>query len=97
MPDLRLDDGTRLSDRTRTGRALLVDLAGDDRLAALAERYAGRLELVRGRADGAGADGLLIRPNGFVAWASAAGAPVGQGPEAALTRWLGKGTGPSDG
>ncbi|MER7767024.1 FAD-dependent monooxygenase [Kitasatospora sp. NPDC096140] len=105
VPDLRLDDGTRLSDRTRTGRALLVDLAGDDRLAALAalaERYAGRLELVRGRAEGVrtegvGADGLLVRPDGFVAWVSVAGDPVGPGPEAALTRWLGKGTGPSDG
>ena len=49
MPDLRLDDGTRLCDHAHEGRALLVDLAGDDRLAALAKRYAGRVELVRGR------------------------------------------------
>ncbi|MGW7522522.1 FAD-dependent monooxygenase [Streptomyces sp. NPDC054783] len=94
MPNLRLDDGTWLSDRTHEGRALLVDLAGDDRLAALAKPYAGRLELVRGGSDGAGANSLLVRPDGFVAWASAASDPVGL--EAALTRWLGDGTGRSD-
>ncbi|MER7581205.1 FAD-dependent monooxygenase [Kitasatospora sp. NPDC097691] len=100
VPDLRLDDGTRLSDHTRAGRALLVDLGGNDRPAApaerYAERYAGRLELVRGRADGVGANGLLVRADGFVAWASTAGDPVGPGGlEAALIRWLGDGTGRS--
>jgi 2-polyprenyl-6-methoxyphenol hydroxylase-like FAD-dependent oxidoreductase len=97
-PDLRLDDGTRLSDQARHGRALLVDLAGDDRLAALAGPYDGRLELVRGRrdgadraddADGAGASRLLVRPDGFVAWASADDATHVAGLEAALQRWLG--------
>lgn len=90
MPDLRLEDGTRLSDHTQKGRALLVDLAGDDRLAVLAAPYTGRLELVRGSSDDAGLSGLLVRPDGFVAWASAAGDPAGL--EAALARWLGEGT-----
>ncbi|HEY5395303.1 MAG TPA: hypothetical protein VIL16_07885, partial [Trebonia sp.] len=52
MPDLRLDDGIRLCDHARHGRALLVDLAGDDQLAALAKRYAERVQLVRGHPDG---------------------------------------------
>jgi 2-polyprenyl-6-methoxyphenol hydroxylase-like FAD-dependent oxidoreductase len=90
MPSLRLDDGTRLSDHAHAGRALLVDLAGDDRLAALAWPYAGRLELVRGRCDGAGIGGLLVRPDGFVAWAAADGANDLAGLEATLTRWLGE-------
>ena len=92
MPDLRLDDGTRLSDHTRDGRTLLVDLAGDDRLAGAAAPYAGRAQLVRGRcdaADGAGVTGLLVRPDGFVAWASGDGAADLSGLEAALERWLG--------
>jgi hypothetical protein len=89
MPDLRLDDGTRLADHAHQGRALLVDLAGDDEPAALAKPYAGRLELVRGSSDGAGLSGLLVRPDGFVAWASADGASDPAGLEAALTRWLG--------
>jgi 2-polyprenyl-6-methoxyphenol hydroxylase-like FAD-dependent oxidoreductase len=92
MPNLRLDDGTRLADHTHEGRALLVDLAGDDQLAALAKPYAGRLELVRGSSDGAGVSGLLVRPDGFVAWASADGASDPAGLEAALTRWLGDDT-----
>jgi FAD binding domain len=79
----------RLGDHTHEGRALLVDLAGDDQLAALAKPYAGRLELVRGSSDGAGVSGLLVRPGGFVAWASADGASDSAGLEAALTRWLG--------
>jgi 2-polyprenyl-6-methoxyphenol hydroxylase-like FAD-dependent oxidoreductase len=96
MPNLRLDDGTRLADHTHEGRSLLVDLAGDDRLAALAKPYAGRLELVRGRSGGAGVSGLLVRPDGFVAWASADGASDSAGLEAALTRWLGDDTGRSN-
>jgi 2-polyprenyl-6-methoxyphenol hydroxylase-like FAD-dependent oxidoreductase len=88
MPNLRLDDGTRLADHTHEGRALLADLAGDDQLAALAKPYAGRLELVRGSSDGAGVSGLLVRPDGFVAWASADGVSDPAGLEAALTRWL---------
>lgn len=94
-PELRLDDGTRLAEHAREGRALLVDLAGDDRMAALAELYDGRLELVRARISddaesGGGLSGLLVRPDGFVAWA-ADGAHAGDpaGLEVALTRWFG--------
>ncbi len=75
---------------------MLVDLAGDDRLAALAKPNAGRLELVRDRSEGAGVSGLLVRPDGFVAWAAADGASDPAGLEAALTRWLGDDTGRSD-
>ena len=90
MPILRLDDGTHLADHAHDGRALLVDLAGDDKLAALAKPYAGRLDLVRRTAESAGLSGLLVRPDGFVAWASADGDLAGL--EAALTRWLGDDT-----
>ncbi len=89
MPNLRLDDGTRLADHAHEGRALLVDLGGDDRLTAVAKPYAGRLELVRGSSEGARVRGLLVRPDGFVAWASADGAGDTAGLQAALTRWLG--------
>ncbi|HTF07291.1 MAG TPA: FAD-dependent monooxygenase, partial [Asanoa sp.] len=103
-PKLRFDDGTWLADHAHGGRTLLIDLAGDDQLSALAKPYAGRLELVRGAADGVGLSGLLVRPDGFVAWASADGAsdPAGgqersdpgslAGLQAALTRWLGDDT-----
>src|SRR3984957_3350226 len=76
-PDLRLDDGTRLCDHSHQGRAVLVDLAEADRVAVLAPRSTGRLELIRCRRDAAdgthsgasaGLSGLLVRPDGFVAW-----------------------------
>ena len=98
-PDLRLDDGTRLCDHSHQGRAVLVDLAEDDRLAVLAQRYTGRLELIRGRRDAAdgthsgasaGLSGLLVRPDGSVAWASAGGVDDLARLEAALAQWLGR-------
>jgi 2-polyprenyl-6-methoxyphenol hydroxylase-like FAD-dependent oxidoreductase len=92
VPNFWLDDGTRLADHTHEGQALLVDFAGDEQLAALAKPYAGRLELVRGSSDGAGVSGLLVRPDGFVAWASADGASAPVGLKAALARWLGDDT-----
>ncbi|MQY27173.1 FAD-dependent monooxygenase [Nocardia aurantia] len=88
MPELRLDDGTRLTEHARSGRTLLVDLAGDARLPALAAAYPGDLDLIQGRSAGAGSDALLIRPDGFVAWAAASGDLSGL--ETALTRWVGR-------
>jgi 2-polyprenyl-6-methoxyphenol hydroxylase-like FAD-dependent oxidoreductase len=90
MPNLQFDDGTRLADHAHQGRALLVDLGENDELAALAKAHAGRLELVRGSSDGAGVSALLVRPDGFVAWASADGVSDSAGLEDALTRWLGE-------
>jgi 2-polyprenyl-6-methoxyphenol hydroxylase-like FAD-dependent oxidoreductase len=91
MPKIQFDDGTWLADHAHTGRTLLVDLAGDERLSALARPYAGRLDLIRGGADGSGLSGLLVRPDGFVAWASADGASDLAGLKAAVTQWLGDG------
>jgi len=87
-PKLRLDDGTWLADHSHSGRTLLVDLAGDERLSALTEPYGRRLDLVRGTSDGAGLSGLLVRPDGFVAWASFEGTSDLTGLQAALRRWL---------
>jgi 2-polyprenyl-6-methoxyphenol hydroxylase-like FAD-dependent oxidoreductase len=88
-PKLRLDDGTWLADHAHGGRTLLVDLTGGDQLSHLAKPYVGRLDLVRGTADGSGLSGLLVRPDGFVAWAPAEGVSDLAGLQAALTRWLG--------
>ncbi|MGW4591353.1 FAD-dependent monooxygenase [Amycolatopsis thermoflava] len=87
MPKLQLDDGSRLADHARGGQALLADFAGNDELAVLAKAYGTRLKLVRGSAEGSGLSGLLVRPDGFVAWASDAGDTDGL--ETTLTRWLG--------
>jgi 2-polyprenyl-6-methoxyphenol hydroxylase-like FAD-dependent oxidoreductase len=84
-PKLRLDDGTWLADHAHTGRTLLVDLTGGDQLSHLTKPYTGRLNLLRGTADGSGLSGLLVRPDGFVAWAPADGVSDLAGLQTAVT------------
>ncbi|MGF1428679.1 FAD-dependent monooxygenase [Kitasatospora sp. LaBMicrA B282] len=73
------------------GRALLLEMGGDHGLAAVAAGWADRVDLVRAElADDceASVDGLLIRPDGYVAWAG----PADQGPAGlseSLNRWFG--------
>ena len=89
-PDLVLADGTRLAELTRTARPLLLDFTG-----ALGDELRGwtdRVDLVSGQAD-ADATALLIRPDGYVAWATSAAEPDDTERKAlrtALERWFGK-------
>ncbi|MGW2047009.1 FAD-dependent monooxygenase [Streptomyces sp. NPDC001858] len=88
-PDLEFADGTRLADRLHGGRALLLDLAGDPKLRARAEGYGDRVDVrttvAPGRPELAA---LLVRPDGYVAWAATTDGP--EDPlEAALERWFG--------
>jgi 2-polyprenyl-6-methoxyphenol hydroxylase-like FAD-dependent oxidoreductase len=94
-PDLALADGRRLAEHLHDGRTLLVDLAGDAALRAVADGYRGRLHVVTGRCpERLELAGLLVRPDGVVAWAaSASGEP--RGLDASLRRWLGP-PGPAD-
>ncbi|MEU2440058.1 FAD-dependent monooxygenase [Streptomyces rubradiris] len=88
-PDLRLADGTRLGERLRTGRALLLDPAGDAGLRTRAGGYGDRLDVVTAACpDRPGLRGLFVRPDGFVAWASDTAG--GEGLPEALERWLGR-------
>jgi 2-polyprenyl-6-methoxyphenol hydroxylase-like FAD-dependent oxidoreductase len=97
-PDLPLADGTRLADQLHDGRGLLLDLAGDPELRALARGWAGRVLLASVGGPG-GPDGpdlpdgpelsaLLVRPDGYVAWAAGPGAGL-DGLPTALTTWFG--------
>ena len=85
-PDLVLDTETgptRLAELTRDARPLLLDLTG-----ALAdETHDNRVRVVTARTDSPLA-GMLIRPDGYVAWASVE--PDVDGLRAALTRWFGQ-------
>ncbi|MBW8796398.1 MAG: FAD-dependent monooxygenase [Streptomyces sp.] len=70
-PDLELSDGTRLGDHLHDGRALLLDLADDPKLRARAEAYGDRVDVVTAACPGRPElTGLLVRPDGFVAWAT---------------------------
>ncbi|MER6354125.1 FAD-dependent monooxygenase [Streptomyces sp. NPDC001634] len=87
-PDLELADGTRLGDHLHGGRAVLLDLADDPKLRARAEGYGDRVGVLTvacpGRPELAA---LLVRPDGFVAWAAGEG-DTGDGLEETLSRWF---------
>ncbi|MER5478766.1 FAD-dependent monooxygenase [Streptomyces sp. NPDC002734] len=70
-PDLELSDGRHLADHLHGGRALLLDLADDPELRALAAGYAGRVDtLTAGCPSRPNLAAVLVRPDGFTAWAA---------------------------
>ncbi|MBH1936741.1 FAD-dependent oxidoreductase [Streptomyces sp. AV19] len=87
-PDLAFADGTRLGEHLHHGRALLLDLRDDPALRAAADGYAGRVDVVTARCpDRQEPAALLVRPDGFVAWAADAGT---EGLGGALRLWFGE-------
>jgi 2-polyprenyl-6-methoxyphenol hydroxylase-like FAD-dependent oxidoreductase len=87
-PELALADGTRLADHCHDGRALLVDLAAAD-LCALAAGWSDRVHpLTATSPSHPGLTGLLVRPDGHVAWAADT-ATDRASLAAALNRWFG--------
>jgi 2-polyprenyl-6-methoxyphenol hydroxylase-like FAD-dependent oxidoreductase len=88
-PDFAFADGTRLGEHLQDGNALLLDLADDAGLRATATGWAGRVTTLTAKCDSEPAlTGVLIRPDGHIAWASEDGATTGL--EAALRRWFGQ-------
>ena len=84
-PDLVLHtaNGTvRLAELARTGRPLLLDLT---ETACLPTDL---VDTVTARADGPGPTAMLVRPDGYVAWASDSPTPDTEELSAALARWF---------
>jgi 2-polyprenyl-6-methoxyphenol hydroxylase-like FAD-dependent oxidoreductase len=70
-PDLEFEDGTRLGEFLHDGSGLMVELSGKGEAASLIRRWAGRVKHVAAIAkDTKGLSRLLVRPDGFVAWAA---------------------------
>lgn len=70
-PDFELADGTRLGTLLRTGSGLLLDFSPQASLNALDGRWGDQVRYVASAAkDRLGLQALLVRPDGFVAWAS---------------------------
>ncbi|MDC0772583.1 FAD-dependent monooxygenase [Streptomyces sp. HD] len=82
----------RVAELLRAGRPVLVD-AADGGAADVSAAWAGRVDVVRAAPPGAnGCAALLVRPDGYVAWAAGPGAfeaPARPGLRAALTQWFG--------
>jgi 2-polyprenyl-6-methoxyphenol hydroxylase-like FAD-dependent oxidoreductase len=95
-PDLRVEvsDGrpTRVAELLRPARGVLLDLTPDAAVTGYAAGWADRITVLAARAlsTPAVADALLIRPDGYVAWAAGPGAPEpAHGLEEALRTWFG--------
>ncbi|MDT5334512.1 MAG: hypothetical protein QOD90_17, partial [Mycobacterium sp.] len=85
-PELQLDDGRRIAELLHDARPVLLDLSGGG-LAANAKAWMDRVDVVAGSIADSPLAGLLIRPDGYVAWA--ADSPEAPGLPAALERWFG--------
>jgi hypothetical protein len=93
VPDWTLDDGRRITDLLHDARGILLDGTGGAAATAAAP-WAGRVDAVVGpSADGPAA--MLVRPDGYVAWAADTFGPAdGAGLQKALRRWFGAGVRP---
>ena len=88
-PDFEFDDGSRLADKLRGGLGVLVDFGISAPLRDLAAAWDDRIAYVgAGASDTCGLAALLVRPDGFVAWASDE-VPDPAGLQRAATRWFG--------
>jgi 2-polyprenyl-6-methoxyphenol hydroxylase-like FAD-dependent oxidoreductase len=93
VPDFAVADagGTRrVAEFARSGRPLLVDLTDGGIVATALADVAARLTVAVGRPVGeVAATALLVRPDGYVAWASSAAAPDPAEVRDTLARWFG--------
>ncbi|MGQ5640283.1 MULTISPECIES: FAD-dependent monooxygenase [unclassified Streptomyces] len=101
--DLKTPDGaTRVHELLHAARPVLLDLCGSTEVAAVAEGWADRVDLVEARSEDdhwsvpaigeiPAPAALLIRPDGHVAWVAAAGGmPDTSALRTALTTWFGR-------
>jgi hypothetical protein len=89
VPDLELDDGRRVAELLYAARPVLLDLSGGA-LTPTGAGWADRVDLVTGAMADERYGGMLIRPDGYVAWAAdAVEAADVQRLRSALERWFG--------
>ncbi len=87
-PDFELVDGSRVGTLLRDGNGLLLDFGGEASLQALDGQWGDRVKYVASDAkDRLGLRALLVRPDGFVAWATDA-APSPEEAARAAERWF---------
>lgn len=93
-PDRDLSDGTRVAEHFATGQGVLFDFADSAQLRAAAAPWQDRIRIVTAKpldaSDVPGsrdAAGVLVRPDGYIAWAATDGT---EGLTTALTRLFGR-------
>jgi 2-polyprenyl-6-methoxyphenol hydroxylase-like FAD-dependent oxidoreductase len=89
MPDFEFEDGTRAGELLHDGKGLLLDFTETKELSAASQELTERLRYVSAKAkDSKGLTALLVRPDGFVAWATDS-EPDGSAVEESIARWFG--------
>jgi len=103
VPNFELEDGTKIGELMRDGQGILLDFDRNASLKTLAGEYKGRLKYVEGRLkyvegrlkyvegpvkEQPGLSALLVRPDGYIAWASDRKSDEGPFSQAAA-RWFG--------
>jgi hypothetical protein len=89
VPNFELVDGTKIGEILKKGTGLLLDFDPRSALRALAGSWGGRIIYVASDAkDRLGLSAVLVRPDGFVAWASEGSANLEEAAQAAA-RWFG--------
>jgi 2-polyprenyl-6-methoxyphenol hydroxylase-like FAD-dependent oxidoreductase len=87
-PDFELEDGTRLGTLLREGNGLLLEFGEEASLKTLDGLWGDRVRYVASEAkDRLGLRALLVRPDGFVAWASDT-TPSSEEVTRAAARWF---------
>ncbi|MGV0734798.1 FAD-dependent monooxygenase [Mycobacterium syngnathidarum] len=86
IPDFVLDDGRRIAELLHSGRPMLLDLSGGA-YAEIVDGWRDRVDVTVTTAAGRPAAAMLIRPDGYVAWAADEFDEGGL--RAALERWFG--------
>ncbi|MEC3976281.1 FAD-dependent monooxygenase [Amycolatopsis sp. H20-H5] len=89
-PDIELADGSWIGDHFADGQAVLFDFAGSPEVAAAVSGHAGRITLLSlPPKQNRDITALLVRPDGYVAWASRTSGAV-DGLAEAIGTWFGK-------
>jgi hypothetical protein len=90
VPNFELEDGARINELMHDGQGILLDFDGNAALRTLADEYSDRMKYVAGRAkEQLGLSAVLIRPDGFIAWACE-GKPDINSAERSAIRWFGE-------
>ena len=93
VPDFGITNAsetTRVAELARTGRPLLLDLTDRGVVAAAVADVADQLTVAAGQPVGdVAATALLVRPDGYVAWASSAATPEIEVLRGVLAQWFG--------
>ena len=71
VPNFEFEDGVRIGELMHDGRGMLLDFDMNAALKTLASEYSDQMKYVSVRAkEQSGLSAVLIRPDGFIAWAS---------------------------